>query len=208
MQTIAYDEWKRKRHYELFKDYENPRFSLTANVDVTWLLAFAKREQRSFFSLFLFHVVRSLNAIPEFKTRIRDGEIVIHDVIHPSYTVLDKDELFGFVTTTFIDDRERFCTAVAMDLDKAKAGASLTDIPGKDDLVYVSALPWLSFSGITHPRAARHPDTIPLITWGKYFPMGDKMMIPLAVDHHHGLADGIHVGRLFALIAESSRSYR
>ncbi len=34
-------------------------------------------------------------------------------------------------------------------------------------------------------------------TWGKYFSEGDRTMAALSVQTHHGLMDGIHVGRFY-----------
>ena len=45
-------------------------------------------------------------------------------------------------------------------------------------------------------------DSIPRIAWGKFFSKGDRIKMPLSVQIHHALADGIHVGRYFNLVQE------
>ena len=46
-------------------------------------------------------------AMDDFKYRIRDGKVVLHDKIHPSFTDMDhegKDDLFKLVTVDLTDD--------------------------------------------------------------------------------------------------------
>jgi chloramphenicol O-acetyltransferase type A len=45
----------------------------------------------------------------------------------------------------------------------------------------------------THPG-----DSIPRFAWGKFFWEGDRLEMPLSVDGHHGVIDGVHVGRFYA----------
>jgi chloramphenicol O-acetyltransferase type A len=43
-----------------------------------------------------------------------------------------------------------------------------------------------------------HPvDSIPRISWGKYFRDDNLIKMPLSVQVHHALMDGFHVGRYF-----------
>jgi hypothetical protein len=35
----------------------------------------------------------------------------------------------------------------------------------------------------------------PIVTIGKYFEHGRKLLLPLAIQVHHGIVDGIHIGR-------------
>ena len=45
-------------------------------------------------------------------------------------------------------------------------------------------------------------DSIPRISWGKYFEESGKIKLPLSVQAHHALVDGIHVGQYFNTIQE------
>ncbi len=59
-----------------------------------------------------------------------------------------------------------------------------------------------SFTSFTHPIHMNPVDSIPRIAWGKFFSKGDRIKMPLSVQIHHALADGIHVGRYFNLVQE------
>jgi len=43
-----------------------------------------------------------------------------------------------------------------------------------------------------------HPaDSIPRFAWGKFFPEGQALKIPLSVQGHHALMDGIHMAKFY-----------
>lgn len=56
-------------------------------------------------------------------------------------------------------------------------------------------MPWLSFTGIQHPYKPAY-GSIPLISTGRSFLQDDKEMLPIAVQAHHALVDGVPVARL------------
>ena len=60
----------------------------------------------------------------------------------------------------------------------------------------MSALPWLSFTGMAHVQATEPPFLPPIITFGKYFAQGPDMLLPIAVSVHHAAADGSHTSKL------------
>ena len=74
-------------------------------------------------------------------------------------------------------------------------------------MIFITSVPWLSFTAVTHPFSAQYA-SIPILTLGKFFTQGAQVVLPLAVQVHHGLADGWHVGRFYdevqRLVAEPS----
>jgi len=201
MKKIDIEHWHRKNHFNYYKNFDLPHFSITSNVDITNLYRYVKKNELSFFSTMLYYTMLAVNQIDELKVRIRGDEVVQHDVVSPSYTVLTGEDLFSFVTTPFVDDKTAFITNVDNDIDHAKLTKSLEDEIGKDDLVYVSAIPWVTFTALTHPFDSKHPDSFPRISWGKFFKDHDRVMIPISLSAHHALCDGIHVGRFFQMLS-------
>jgi chloramphenicol O-acetyltransferase type A len=48
-----------------------------------------------------------------------------------------------------------------------------------------------------------HPaDYVPRFAWGKYFEEGKCLKMPLSVQGHHAIMDGIHMGKFYGLIEE------
>ncbi|WP_428866904.1 CatA-like O-acetyltransferase [Clostridium sediminicola] len=61
------------------------------------------------------------------------------------------------------------------------------------NLINPLVLIWVSFTSITHPIQMNPVHSVPRIAWGKYFEENGKIKLPLSVQVHHSLVDGIHV---------------
>jgi len=206
MKKIDLTEWKRKTHYQFFKDFSNPHFSITLNLDVTNLYHYAKSNSISFFTVMLYHVMNAANQVEEFKQRIRGSEVVIHEMVHPSFTYLGNDDLFLFVNSQFDVDIQQFKQNVSQSIQKVLEHQHFVDDISRDDYIYISSLPWINFTSLSHPYDVAHQDSIPRITWGKYTFIDGKVTIPINVSIHHGLADGIHVGKFISALEEQIKS--
>jgi chloramphenicol O-acetyltransferase type A len=66
----------------------------------------------------------------------------------------------------------------------------------------MSAIPWVTFTSVMHPIHLHPIDSVPRIAWGKFFTEGSALKMPLSVQVHHALADGIHVGRYYTQVQE------
>ena len=61
----------------------------------------------------------------------------------------------------------------------------------------MTALPWMHFSSYSNARQWGPQDSIPKIAFGRIDAEGEHLWMPVSVDVHHALMDGIHVGRFF-----------
>jgi chloramphenicol O-acetyltransferase type A len=77
-------------------------------------------------------------------------------------------------------------------MEKVKKNIILSDEPGEDDLLYMTSIPWISFTSMAHPIQMNPVDSIPRIAWGKYFEENGRMKLPFSIQMHHALADGLH----------------
>jgi chloramphenicol O-acetyltransferase type A len=48
-----------------------------------------------------------------------------------------------------------------------------------------------------HPMQLHPGDSVPRFAWGKFFKQGEYLKMPLGVQAHHALMDGIHMGRFY-----------
>ncbi|MFN4213961.1 tetratricopeptide repeat protein [Exiguobacterium sp.] len=196
MKRIQMETWPRKKHYEFFKSFDAPHFNVTANVDVTKLHTLAKTSGQSFFKLFLYGAVKTANEIPELRYRMRGDEVVEHDVVHPSFTVMMDEDVFNFCTVSYKETFSQFVEDVTARMEEAKQHVYVGD-EESDDLLYITSVPWVSFTSISHPTHDQRHDSVPRIAWGKFMPSGDRLTMPLSVQAHHALVDGVHVGRYY-----------
>ena len=202
MKYIDIDSWPRKKHYQLFKGMDYPHFNLCANVDITELRSYIKDSDLSFFKSFLYIAVRTANEIPEFRYRIRDNKVVVHDRVDPSFTIMREDETFSFCHATYYRDFQSFYQEAEGKTRIYNENPTLKDGPGSDSLLFITSIPWLSFTSLTHPIHMNPVDSVPRIAWGKFFEENGKIQLPVSVQAHHALMDGLHVGRFFNLLQD------
>lgn len=200
MKFIDIENWKRKDHYNYFKQLNYPHFNICGNIDITKFYRYIKEKELPFFISILYASTKTANNIKEFRCRIRDDKVLEHETVNPSFTVMTEGEVFSFCTVKFIDGFNNFKTNTLKEIEKTKNNVSMKDEPGRDDLLYITSIPWVSFTNITHPIQMNPVDSIPRISWGKYFEESGKIKLPLSVQAHHALVDGIHVGQYFNTI--------
>lgn len=197
MRKLDINTWKRKDHYYFFKKMRYPRICVTTNVDITSLLTYIKKHDLPFSTTFLYLTSRAINEVEEMRMRIRGEEIVIHDVINPSFTLLSEQETFHFCKVDFVKNYPLFSERTTKAALNALMEASLEDEPGRDDYIFVSSLPWFTYTSISHPiNDSKIEFSVPRLSWGKYFESEGKTLIPVTFEVNHALVDGIHIAKV------------
>jgi chloramphenicol O-acetyltransferase len=200
MRNIDPKTTARAHHFEHFRTYDLPYTNLTAPVELTELVTRCRAQKGSLFAHTLFAISRAANQIEELRQRIQGDQIIEYDAVHPAFTTLLHDNTIRFCPTPFTDDRETFIREVERSSERAKdsKGVVLEPHVAREDLLYVSAIPWLSFTSIQHPARSKHDDSVPRIAWGKVTePTPGKYQMPLSLQVHHALVDGLHMARFF-----------
>ena len=196
MRHIDLSSWPRRQHFEFFNAFDYPQFNLCAPVDISRFYPLIKQRQLSATVSIVYLLAKAANAIPEFRYRIRGRQVVEHDLVHPAATILTEGDLFSFCTLPFVEDFDAFARQAAELIAQGKTHPTLDDA-GRDDLLFLSSIPWVAFTGLMHPIHMHPADSTPRISWGKFFAEGGRLKMPLSVQGHHALMDGIHVGRYF-----------
>lgn len=201
MKKINFTNPHRKKHFDFFNAMNHPHFNVTVAVDITEFLSFTKAHQLSFSYAFIYFLSRTANEIREFRWRIRGDDIVEHEVVSPSFTVnTDKTDVFSFCTVPFTADSISFMAEAQVISEAMKSDPSIEDEEGRDDYLFLSALPWLRFTSMQHAMQEHPGDCVPRISWGKYYKAEGRIVIPVSVQVHHALVDGRHVGAYFELL--------
>ena len=202
MTPVDLTKWPRKAVFEFYRDFDYPRINVCVDIDVTSCAQYLEVQNLSKFKTILWAISHVSNSIDELKYRIRNGDVILHDRVHPSFTVLTKDNLFAFCLAEYTQNIRLFFERVEKGIQECRINPSLEEEPGQDDLLYVSCLPWIHFTSISHPVKLDAGDAIPRISWGSFKEDKGKIIMPLAVQVHHGLADGYHLGKFFNRMQE------
>ncbi|SRR6266542_1571622 len=189
--------WKRREHFELYRGFANPFFSVTAEVEAT-----ATRELSladggpSFFLATVFLTLQVANSIEALRTRVRGDGVWVHDQVSITPTVMRSDETFAFARFDPADDFAGFAKTGARIADEAKRIKPLVVTHPDDDLIYHSTLPWVRFTSFSNALNG-NADSVPRIVFGKCVRAGSRWMMPVGVEVHHAVVDGLDVGRFF-----------
>ena len=98
MTIIDKETWPRRAHYDFFTPMSDPFYTLTFPVDVTPLRAWCRGRSLPFYPAMVFAVTKAMEAVDAFHYKDRDGVIVRHDTLVPSFTDLKPgSELFQIV---------------------------------------------------------------------------------------------------------------
>ncbi|MCR4874750.1 MAG: hypothetical protein K5923_03275 [Clostridia bacterium] len=199
MKIIDVNSWKRKHQYENFSKYSCPVFHIGAEIDVTKLVSYCKNSNMSFFAEFVFLLMKTVNEIEEFKSRIDNGQVVAWEIVHPNYVVLNNDETLSSCQTEFIDNHDDFCKRINVDISRTKNSSEKEfNKVINTDCVYISCMPWIDMIYYTNPYNYDdiNQTSIPRFIWSKFIEVSGNYKMKLFIAVHHGFVDGIHIVRL------------
>ena len=197
---LELETWARREHFELFRKYEQPFFNVSVHLDATALWERSRADESLSFSIaYHFFALKVVNDIECLRHRIRDdGGVWVYDRIDGGTTVLRDDNTFTFCYFDFDPDFTSFQAGARASFDEARSGATAFDPRDeRDDLIHFTALPWVAFTGIQHPRRPIPGDSVPKIVFGKCHEVDGAFRLPVAIDVHHALVDGLQVGDFF-----------
>lgn len=202
MERLEWSAWKRRELADFFGRLDCPFYSVAFRVDVTRLFAHAKAERLSVYHSVLWASMRAVNAVDAFLYKLRDGGVVRHDFLSPSFVEPTEGDLFKIVNVDWrqAEPLDAFCARV-----KAKSDAQERFIDeaaeARDDFVYVSCLPWIDFTALTNETSFDRDDCVPRLTWGRITEGADgRRTMAYSVQANHRVLDGRHIGQFSAAL--------
>ena len=199
---IDIENWERREFYEHFIGEVVCTYSVSVNLDITRL------KGQKLYPAMIWLLTKTVNDMPEFRTSLTAEGLGIYDDMHPMYTVFNKENKnFSGIWSCFSEDYDMFLRSYEED---AALYSTSTRYAPKDgtpvNSFNISMVPWLEFTGFNINVYDEGKFLLPIFTMGKYFERDCKRMLPLAIQVHHAVCDGYHVGafveRLQKYIAE------
>lgn len=117
-------------------------------------------------------------------------------MIYAGATISRKDGTFGFIFVNFSEVFETFNDELQKEIQcvQNSSGLRLNNDDINNDLIRNSTIPWNSFTGLLHPTNLDQTESVPKITFGKFTVRDGKKYLPVSIEAHHGLVDGLHLG--------------
>ena len=193
--------WNRYKQYLFFKEFDSPFFNVCSDLKVTNLRKYCKLKNTSFFVSILYESLVAANSIKEFKYRLVDDGVVEYETIYAGSTVLTDNDTFNFCYIDYFESYKQF-NVNALECIRLSKSQPQAFEPKDDELglIHYSSMPWISFTSITHARNFKTNDSVPKIVFGKFYKKKKKWYLPISIEVHHALMDGLHVGRYLSLL--------
>lgn len=191
------ETWPRRDLFEFYRTFDKPYFNVCTRLDATNLLAaLSTRKGISVSLAYHYFALRTANEIEPFRYRLRDGKVVVHEVIHGGTTILLPNESFGLAYFHYDPDFTKFYEAASRAVADALAkGGGLKLEETDDDRLHFTTIPWVSFTSFSHARNWKREESATKIAFGKFSKDDNRTWLPISVEVHHALMDGLQVGR-------------
>lgn len=189
---IDFDNWERREHYLHFINEVRCSYSVCVNLDISNL------NGQRLYPAMLWLLTRTVHEMPEFRTSFtEDGLVGYYSEMHPAYTVFNRDtKTFSGIWTAYQPDYPSFLHGYEEDAGKYSFTTQYEPKPGRPANSFdVSMVPWFSFTAFNLNVFGDGTYLLPIFTMGKTFEENEKTMLPLAIQVHHAVCDGYHVGK-------------
>ncbi|MCL2622895.1 MAG: CatA-like O-acetyltransferase [Planctomycetaceae bacterium] len=208
MKTIInLETWNRAEHYNLFRKYDVPFWSVSTNLDVTHAYRWCKEHGRSFSTAYHWASAKAINEIDALKMRIENNLPVLFDTVHVSTTIARPDGTFGFSFTPFDADFESFHEALKIETQRVKAETGLKSPYSGIDILYYTVLRKVKFTMLEHAHGLGDGAAIPFLAFGESFEENGRLLLPHSLRIHHSLVDGQHVGLYYERLEEILKEF-
>jgi chloramphenicol O-acetyltransferase type A len=193
-ERLDIESWSRKEHFLFFKQFEEPFFGVTVEIDCTKAYSKVKELKTSFFLYYLHKSLQAANHTEPFRYRIKDDQIFVYEKVNASPTINRPDGTFGFAYIEFFESFEKFSAEARIVIDQVQNSKELLPAKSGENVIHCSSVPWIKFTAVSHARRFSFNDSCPKIVFGKMTTTGKKKTMPVAVHVNHALMDGYHVG--------------
>ncbi len=197
MKEIDMAAWPRKEVFDFFSHTDKPFYSVSFRVDVAPARRFAKARGLSFYYAMVWLVTEAMNRVEAFRYTLKDGKVYLLPRREPSFTDMKPGADFFHICTMDIGGGiGEFCAEAALRSRSQKDFINYSD--ERPNLIYISCLPWLDITGLTNEGELEKDDCIPRVSWGKFVPEGDRLMMGFSFEVNHRFVDGADIGRFAA----------
>lgn len=192
-QEIDLETWERREYFDHYTQEVPCRYSTTVKLDITALRSGRERV----YPAMLYLLTKTVCEFDAFRYTFRsDGKLFLLRDMHPSYTVFDRGTgRFSCIWTAYTEDYGEFRRRYEEDVRMYGVGGGFCpkpDMPG--NCFNVSMMPWVAFESF-HLQTPDYRYLLPVFTMGRFQESQGRCMLPLAVQVHHAVCDGFHLGQ-------------
>ena len=209
-EILNFENYERKEHFLHYLNNVSCSYSISVNLDITSLLAELKKRNIHFYPVILFAITTIANKHSELRMALDEkGRLGYYTTVNPTYTVFHKDnETFSSIWTEYDSNFAKFSNNYNKDIqDYGNIKGFITKQSNESNLINISAIPWVSFTGFNLNLPQNGKYLLPIFTIGKFFESDGKTLLPLSMQVHHAVCDGFHASRFINELQEMLTDY-
>lgn len=195
---IDIETWSRKEFYLFYKSFASPCYNFSFEADVTHAYDFCKKNNISFFGFCSYVYLRAYNLVENFKYREENEQVVLYDKLDAILPIMknDTDTQFTMTSAPYEKTLVSFISNLKTIISQTQNGVAPDEkSQTTSGIVCLSCIPWFTFTGGTTAFLSTH-QSIPLMSWGKFFERDSKKIMPYFMQSNHMFIDGYHIGQL------------
>lgn len=190
-------------------------FEINTKINITNFLNQTKNKKVPFYGALLYILSSVANKFDYFKIEItkdidninsenfKDSFKII-DSIHPSFTLINKDNLFFITYVEFQNNFEKFI--YEYNSQKVDFSGLCYRIPPKNSFS-VSILPWVKFDSFSLHLPKNRDYFMPIFTFSKYYEENNQIYINLSSHFHHAIIDGYGASKIINSFQEEISNF-
>lgn len=196
--------WARKEHFEHYLHDVRCSYSATVHIDITELDHQLKSKGLKAYPAQIYMLATVVNQFPEFRISMdAQGRLGYWETVWPLYTVLNQEtESFSGIWTPYSSGFHDFYKACLMDTSTYATGNFAPQKDTPPNIFTISSIPWVDFTAFNINTFTKGDYLLPIFTIGKYTKSNGRISMPLAIQAHHAVCDGLHLGRFVESLRE------
>jgi chloramphenicol O-acetyltransferase type A len=170
-------------------------YSATVHVDISAFRRAARRNGSSEYLAQIWMLTTAANQSPEFRMSLDGaGRLGIWEQLSPLFTVLNREtRTFSGLWTPYRPRFQEFAQQATQVIETCADGSfePQDDIPA--NVINISSIPWVDFTAFNLNLQTDY--MLPILTIGRYSQVEELTLMPLAIQVHHAVCDGYHLGQ-------------
>jgi len=204
-ELVNLKNWKRTKTYEIFSKFSDPYTGIVTKLNVSNLVNYTKNHEISFYATMSYLVLKSLDAIEEFKYGYGKNndkiDIYRYNSLAITVTTLDNCKNLNFTRyIIFSPNIDKFISDFeTAKIDAEKGIEPINGLEMKDVAkVYVTCLPWIRFSNFKDAINSSEISSEPKICWGQYYVEDGEYKLDFSLLVNHAFQDGYQMSQFIS----------
>ncbi len=136
---IDLETWPRRQVFEFYLPFDKPFFNVCTRLDVSNLLRELRKRAKTSISLtYHYLALRAANEIEPFRYRLRQGKVLVHDVINGGTTLMLPNETFTLVYFDYHESYTKFMEGATRAVDEISKATERSDRDTKTTRAYIA----------------------------------------------------------------------